>query len=486
MYKTLTTVIIALLFPILVSAQEDNVVKDFAEKATNITSLKINDHLNVLQVTHEGDTFDLIGINDQMQIVWKTSLKGYPIKTAIFKGNVVTVASTEYDLTRSTNNTFNAFLTDPLSGNLLIQKQIYTSPDTYQEYQDVSTGDGNFFKVIIRQAAAKRIYTFGFLSVAAYDKLLNKTTDLEVLELNDKLETINNFKPQIAAGTYIKTVWNKYGDMYTVWLNGPTVEIYRYYEGKTEPSNQLNIDVSFKEDDKFIPGNSILFTTDDNNRNALYYGLVYYNENKEGTLGVGKFDFSNGKKLFITELLDKASLKEIKKNFTVINKKIDDPNLNTSDLAIRYLKVSADKVIATTSSIQEGNSSQGTWVKESSTLINIYDSDLNLKYQQIFPAGYGYPNAIMHSGYTILNNKLNIVSNYKTGLSTMNGLHGVLDMSTGNWDKMDILSKKRINNNAYLNGDGVLWFGNVFSIPYCQPGVLKNYRYDVSYQQNGY
>jgi len=68
----------------------------------------------------------------------------------------------------------------------------------------------------------------------------------------------------------------------------------------------------------------------------------------------------------------------------------------------------------------------------------------------------------------------------------MNGLHGVLDMSTGNWDKMDILSKKRINNNAYLNGDGVLWFGNVFSIPYCQPGVLKNYRYDVSYQQNGY
>jgi len=277
MNRTLTTLFFILLFPILVFAQDDNVVKDLAEKATNITSLKINDHLNVLQVTHEGDTFDLIGINDQMQIVWKTSLKGYPIKTAIFKGNVVTVASTEYDLTRSTNNTFNAFLTDPLSGNLLIQKQIYTSPDTYQEYQDVSTGDGNFFKVIIRQAAAKRIYTFGFLSVAAYDKLLNKTTDLEVLELNDKLETINNFKPQIAAGTYIKTVWNKYGDMYTVWLNGPTVEIYRYYEGKTEPSNQLNIDVAFKEDDKFIPGNSILFTTDDNNRNALYYGLVYYN-----------------------------------------------------------------------------------------------------------------------------------------------------------------------------------------------------------------
>jgi hypothetical protein len=446
MYKTLTTLFIALLFPILVFAQDDNVVKDFIEKATHITSLKINDHLNVLQVTHEDNNFDLIGVNDQMQVVWKSSLKGHPIKTAIFKGKIVTVASTEYDLTRSMNNTFNAFLTDPLNGNLLIQKQIYTSPDTYQEYPDVSTGDGAFFKFIIRQAAAKRIYVFGFLSVAAYDKLLNKTTDLEVLEFNDKLETTNDFKPQIAAGTYIKAVWNKYGDMYCAWLNGPTVEIYQYNESKTAPSNQLNIDVTFKEDDKFIPGNSILLTTDDNNRNALYYGLVYYDEDKEGTLGVGKFDFSNGKKSFITELLDKVHLKEIKKNFVVVNKKIDDPNLNTSDLAIRYLKVSADKVIATTSSIQEGNSSQGSWVKESSTLIYIYDVNLNLKYQQVFPAGYGYPNAILHSGYNVFNNKLNVVSNYKTGLATMNCLYGVLDLSTGNWDKMDILPKKKINN----------------------------------------
>jgi hypothetical protein len=491
MHKTLTTLFFILLFPILVFAQNDNVVKDFVEGATDLTSLQINDHLNVLQVTNDGNTFDLIGINDQMQVVWKTSLQGHPIKIAKFKNNIVAVASTDYSKMKLTNNTFNAFLVEPLSGKLLVQKQIYTGPDTYIEYPEVSTGDGDFLKFSVRQSAFERSIHFdiyGF-DIKKFIKEINKTTDLETFEFNSKLEQIGSFKPQIAGGTYIKTIWNKYGDMFVTWLNGPTIEVFQYENGKTAPSNQLNVDVAFKEDDRLIPGNSIKFTPDENNRTALYCGLVYYNEDKEGTLGIGKFDFASGKKLFINELLTKAHLKDLTKSFVTVNKKIDDPKLMPFAIGVRYIKEINGKLITTLSSLdgqQSGINSGGAWMSETSTLINIYDTDLNLKFQNIMPGGYSYPNTMMQTSYKLIGNKLNVFCNYKSGTLTMNGLYGSLDVTTGGWDKITILSKKKLNNGAYANGSGLMWFGNSYIVPYCDPKTLKYYKFDISLQQNDY
>jgi hypothetical protein len=491
MYKTLTILIVALLLPVLVSAQDNNVVKDFVEGATDLTSLQINDHLNVLQVTNDDNTFDLIGVNDQMQVVWKTSLQGHPIKVAKFKNNIVAVASTDYSKMKLTNNTFNAFLVEPLSGKLLIQKQIYTSPDTYMEYPEVSTGDGDFLKFTVRQSAFERGMHFdmyGF-STTKFIRKINQTTDLETFEFNSKLEPVSNFKPQIAGGTYIRTAWNKYGDMFITWLNGPTVEVYRYENGKTSPTNQLNVDVAFKEDDNLIPGNSIKFIPDENNRAALYYGLVYYNEDKQGTLGIGKFDFSSGKKLFINEVLNKPHLKELTKSFVPVNKKVDDPTLLPNGLDLRYIKEVNGKLITTVSSTYMRASSVnsgGVWMIESSTLINIYDTDLNLKFETIMPGGYSYPNMMMQSSYKLVDNKLNVFCNYKSGALTMNGLYGSLDLTTGGWDKITILPKKKLNNGSYANGGGLMWFGNSYIVPYCDPKTFKYYKFDVSLQQNDY
>jgi len=491
MYKTLTTVIIALLFPILVSAQEDNVVKDFVEGATELNSLQINDHLNVLEVTNDDGTFDLMGVNDQMQVVWKTSLQGHPIKVAKFKNNIVIVASTDYSKMKFTNNTFNAFLVEPLKGKLIVQKQIYNGTDDFMEFPEVSTGDGDFLKFTIRQSAFSRSVHFdlyGF-SITKFIKEINKTTDLETFEFNSKLEQVSSFKPQIAGGTYVKTTWNKYGDMFIAWLNGPTVEVYQYENGKTSPSNQLNLDISFKEDDRLIPGNSIKFTPDENNRTAIYYALVYYNEDKEGTLGIGKFDFASGKKPFITEPLTKAHLKELTKSYVSVNKKIDDPKLMLFAIGIRYIKEIDGKLIVTLSSLdgqQSGINAGGAWMSETSTLINIYDTDLNLKFQNIMPGGYSYPNIVMQTSYKLVDKKLNVFCNYKSGALTMNGLYGSLDLTTGGWDKITILPKKKLNNGAYANGNGLMWFGSSYIVPYCDPKTLKYYKFDVSLQQNDY
>ena len=88
-----------LLIPCVVLAQDENppLVKDFYKGVRAIPqSLVLNDHVNVMQFNLDDKNFDIVAVDEEMQVLWTTSLEGYVIATRKFKDKILVVASTEY------------------------------------------------------------------------------------------------------------------------------------------------------------------------------------------------------------------------------------------------------------------------------------------------------------------------------------------------------------------------------------------------------
>ncbi|RYU90007.1 hypothetical protein EWM62_10710 [Mucilaginibacter terrigena] len=495
MRRSLLPYFIALLLPLLASAQNEAPVnEDFAKgiKATN--TFAFNDHLNVMQVSTDDENFDLIAIDDKMQIVWKTSLAGYGIKTDKLKGKIIALASSDHSMFKGTNNTFKAYVVDPATGKVLADKVVYKSTDEYVEFPQMYTGDGEFFKLAVRQSGFKRkihvgVPIFSFFAYNGYVKEYNETKNLQVIEYNDKLDSVSSFKPAKSNGIFISLAWNKHADMFIGWLNGPSIEVYKYDAGKTVPSNQLTVPVSLKEDKAVIPSKSLLLQPAED-KNILYYSLLYRNPDKDTELGIGKLDFETNKKSYVTQVIDKANLKVIKKAFVPVNKDIDDVDLGYGGgMGLKYMNEVDGKVILTVASnatVSSGVSSGGVYYLEYAPIINVFDKDLNLKFQQVLPSNSYYPSRPLQTGYHVIKNKLYMVANTKKGLTKNLGVFGILDINTGKWDKMELLSKKHISNSDYSEGPSILWFGNSFIVPYFAPKTFAFTKSNVSLQLNQY
>jgi len=492
MTKTLLTYFSLFLLPLLSAAQnEPQVIEDFVEgvKATN--TFTFNDHLNVMQVSTDDANFDLIGINDKMQVVWRTSLAGYGIKTDKLKGKVIALASSDHSAMKGTNNTFVVYVLDPANGKLLANKTVYKSSDEYVEFPQMYTGEGEFFKLAVRQTSYRRkihvvVPLVSLFTERNNSKELNDTRGLTVVEFNDKLDSVKAFKPVISNGLFVSLAWNRHADMFIGWLNGPSIEIYKYDVGKTAPSNQLTVPVDF-EVSKYAVVSGNLYLQSAENLNVLYYSMVYLNQRKDAELGIGKLDFATNKKAYVVQVLDKTNLKAIKKGFIPINKDLDDVELGDGKgMTIKYMNETSGRVIvgiASDYSLSSSVSRGGMYMCEDALLINGFDQDLQLKYQQVLPANSAYPNIRLTTGYHVSKNKLYVLANTKKGFTSILGVYGVLDIGTGKWDKMERLSKKNLDNGSYSAGQSILWFGNSFVVPYLSPKTFSA-KSDISLQLN--
>src|SRR4051812_31123802 len=107
MIKTLLTYLSLLLLPLFALAQtEPQVLEDFAKSIKAINTFAFNDNLNVMQVSVDDENFELIAVNEKMQVIWRTPLAGYGIKTDKFKNKIVALASADHSTFKGTNNTF--------------------------------------------------------------------------------------------------------------------------------------------------------------------------------------------------------------------------------------------------------------------------------------------------------------------------------------------------------------------------------------------
>lgn len=490
MKKPILTCFLFLVMPFFGRSQNPQLIEDFAKHIKTSTAFAFNGHLNIMQTSSDDDKFNLTAINDKMQVVWKTTLNGYNIQVDKFKDKVLALASSSHSTVKGTNNTFIAYLLDAETGKLLLNKVIYQSSDEYFEFPQMCTGDGNFFELAVRQCGIKRNIGLGAGYVAffsnKYTHEYNETRNIKVTTYNEQLDSVSTFKPIISNGTFISLTWNKNADIFISWFNGPSIEVYKYNAGKTTPANQLTVPVAFKENKNLIPKN-LLFMQPSENKNVLYYSMIYLNENKDPELGIGKLDFGTSKNLFVTQVIDKKVLKAVKKSFIPANKSIDDVDFgNTKGMNIKYVNEVSGKLIITMASNMSVSGGYGSALYENSLLLNVCDENLNLKFQQVLPANSKYPNKALTTSYHISGNKLYLVANAKKGLAANVCIYGALNLNTGKWEAMDYLSKKHIDNNNFSEGSSVLWYDNNYIVPYFDPKGLMDSKYNVTLQLNNY
>lgn len=482
---------------LFVSAQDNPVLsKDFYKGIRSVPlTFVLNDHINIMGLNLDDENFDIASVNDQMQIVWKITLKGYILSTARFKDKILAVACTNFSMSKRNNNTYKGYLIDPSNGKVLVEKIIFDGPQDNLTFPYVFTADGDFFKFAVRQSGfARKMHVampgmFSLISANSYIKEIHETKDLDVIDFNDKLEPIYKFKPVITEGTFLGLTCNNHNDLFIDWYNNGKMDIVKYEAGKDKPSRKITSNVVVDKDilDNFAD-EDIDITASKKNSNIIYSALVFKNADKEIELGIEKLDFATGQKKYTNEILTKDHIKGIKKSYVTVNKKMDSPDLGpVKTLSVRALKEIDDHLIVALSSTSSSTGmSGGIWISEYNILINSYDTDLNLKFQQLVPTTYTVPERHLPLGFYHDKNKLYVISNDKTGMTTINGTYSVFDLTTGQCDKMVLLSKKGIGNAHAAASASVLWFKNSFVVSYLDLKGFSGKKYDITLQQNSY
>lgn len=477
------------LLPYFASAQNDNPIsEDFYTDTRGITNVvHLDDHINIIQVDNNNDNFDLIALDVNMRTVWRTTMDGYGVNIGKYNGKIAVVAAAEHSTTKGNGNTYKGFIIDPANGKTLAQKVIYEDNNDYIEVPKVLIGD-NYFKFCVRQTNCTRkmhvgIPVFVIFQATTWDKELNETQKLEVIDLNEKLETVNTVNP-VVNGTFINITCNTKADMFVSMLNGPDIEVYKYKAGQSAPSVQLDADVSIKPNNHTNLDNMILFNTSKTKPDDLFYTLLYLNEDKDPELILGKMDFTAKTKKSITQVFKKADIKALEKTFVPVNKKLEYPDIGSpKSLEIKNVVKTDNKLIITLGGEYSVITNYGSYVNGMSLLLNVFDDDLQPKFQQFLPTNYYYPGRSLPAGFHVINNKLYVAGNTKKGGGTV-GVYGVLDLDNGQWDSMDYLIKKNIK--GYLDAINILWYEKGFIAPYMQvPGYFYT-KYNLGFQQNDY
>jgi len=495
--KKLVICLLAVL-PFIASAQEEEppLYKEFFKDIRSIEpSFVMNDHVNIMSVNTDNENFNITAVNDQMQIVWQSALPGYVLAVRKFNGKVLAVAASEFSKVKQTNNTFKAYILDPATGKTLAEKVIFDGVQDHMAFPFVFTGDGDTFKLAVRESGfERRLHVampslLGIVSINSYIKQFNETKNLDVIDVNDKLEIVNKLKPVIGPGLFIGITANNAGDTFVAWDNNGNMDITKYEKGKSAPVKTITGDVVLGEDAlNSFGGNDIVIRASKNSNNIVYYALAFRNPDKETELGIGRVDFSTGTKKYVNELFTKDHVKAIKKNYVPVNKKMDSPDVGSvKSLNLRSFGETDNRlIVALTSTASSSGMNGGTWETEYSIVVNGYDMDLTPKFQQLIPTSYTVPNRHLPLGFYSNKNKLYIVSNDKTGMTTLNGVFSTIDLATGQCEKMYRLSKKKISNSNCAASHSVLWFPNSFVVPYMDMKGFTGSRYDITLQQNSY
>ena len=491
-------VILLLLSPFFSFAQEDGaVVKDFYKATRNIpTSLAFNDQLNIMVANNNFENFDVVAVDEEMQQLWKTSLTGYVHKVTKLNDKILIVASTEYSSTKLYNNTYKGFLIDPSTGTVLIEKVLFDGTQDYLMAPYVFTGEGKSLKLALRTTGMERhmhVAMPGMLSIISFNsfyKQFHQTSSLDVIDFNDKLESVYKFKAAIPSDeTFLGMAGNNQGDLFVNWFSKGDIDFVKYGAGSDKASKSIKSNIVL--DDEIIKNMSselIDLTPSKKNSNVLYYSIAFRNLDKERELAIGKIDFSTGKTDYANEVFTKTHVKDIKKNFVPLNKKLGSPDLGgIKELEVRKLMEVDDHLIVTLSSIgsQASSIGSGSWMIESNLLLNDYDSNLHLLSQQLIPSEYSVPNMTLPVGYYHKNDKLYIITNDKHGFTTLNAFVCIYDLASNKFESMTWIPKKKIGNSEIAATSSVMWFKDSFIMPYLDTRMMSG-KFDVTLQKNSY
>ena len=465
-------------------AQADSTVyKNLAEKTLGVTSsFKIDDNKAVLQVRLTDSTFGLIGLDNKMQVLWRNQFKGFGVAAGMFKGAVLAIADSVYYSKREADHTFRAFLIDPQSGKIILQKEIFRQHAKHEEpTASLFRNDGSDFSLIVRQADIKTQSLF-------YGHLRDSTEDLTIVNLNDKLEPVY-LKPKFPDETFIAMTANGHGDFFMLTAPGGTTLLARRYEsGTTEPSKPITLNCdTLNGHDLEKAANAITPSQED--RNVLYLALAHDNHNNDRELYMGKLDFSTNSAQSTNEVFTGKHTRAMENSFVQVSPQFEKPNIGSQkkDITVRYFQEHNGRLIVAASEFyieknmvtaaKLGVIGVGYTVStyfEKALIINGYDQNLKQQFQQLMPVYYDGSGPAT-SCFAFHENTLKIISNNEGENASRFPAYGELDLTTGKWLNMVLLK----GGEQYVADAHTIWFTNSFIVPFNRsPGIFSG-KYDI-------
>ncbi len=459
------------MLPFVAFGQKDSLfVKDIDGTGFGIlTTISVNDDVKVMQIMKSEDKFDLLAVNNKMQILWKTTLKGFALTSAKFKNKIVAVASTDYSKLKGPNNTYTGYLIDPATGKVLIEKEVFNDQKDFRDRATfIISEKGDFFKMAVQETAMST-------SIFAGTKNERVTKALTFFDFNDRLES-TLIKPDVISGTFTGVTGNENGDMFTSWVKpNNTFQVVKYPAGKTDVKGIVGkeIDMALSETVDGAEYKVSMFPSL-STPNNVYFILLLNVKRKEKQLSIIKYDFTTGQYKFIQEEFTNDALKQLDKStiFDASNKN-DKPDFGYVDnFEVRFAKEQGGNIAVAFSGITLEKGSMGIWVVEGALLINVYDKDLNLKSQVGLPSGYAGAGMGFPRGFRMTDKYLYTLANEEIGGHSTT-VFGKLNMVTGQWEKMDWLKKDGIGKTHASDGSSALQFPNCMILPYQEPSGIQ-------------
>jgi hypothetical protein len=463
-----------LLLPVFALAQTNpTVYKDFTPKIKGIVqTFKLDDHISILQTNIDDENFEIIAMNDKMQVLWRTTLSGYPIGAGKFKGQILAVAASSYSVAKSIVSPYSGFLINPQTGKVTFQKVIYNNPYESKEWAKTFFSDnGDNSSLVIGETDNGR--SFPFIEIYKVD-----TKDLTVINLNEKLEAIST-KHIVPGGEFVGITADNKNDFFVFALqDDKSLKVSKFESGKSEPLGDITQDIDLHSKSDIVYENpyaklniktNAFAVVSPTNQNIVYFASTHKNNNRDVALTVSQFDFNNHTSKIADEVFDRKHMKSIEKSYVVVDKKLEKPNIGDGDdtgLGVRFLQEYNGSLLVTLSELNIVNTLAGEQLFENAIVINDYDLNLKLKFQTLLPTKY---NGVVRffGAYHTANNSLYTTATFGvTGLGFhLFALYGQFDLNTGNWVKLEKLDKYDIPTIEYSD-KSVLWFTNGFIVPY--------------------
>ncbi|MGZ4001066.1 MAG: hypothetical protein ACXVIY_10575, partial [Mucilaginibacter sp.] len=272
-----------LMLPVFAFAQNDApLYKDFRIKTKGIEyCFKLNDHANAMQINLGDNNYELVAIDDKMQVAWSVMLKGLAY-TGKFQEHILAIAASY----KGGISTFTGLLIDEKTGKILLQKVIYEYKPETTEYPHTSfSNDGAFFTLILRHTVLSK-------SFSPFSSDEGETKSITSINFNGQLESKIS-KLKVPDGTYLNMTSNDQGDLYIfTYQKEKTITVYRYGAGKIEPSAPVILDIGLRHEDDVKHGRGEV-TPSSADRNVVYFAAVHRNADNDNQLTVCKLDFKD-------------------------------------------------------------------------------------------------------------------------------------------------------------------------------------------------
>ena len=453
--------LIFLIFPIIVFSQDQpQVLKDFEGTILNMhSSVILDNQVNVSMVLRDDENFDLVAVSADLKLLWRATLKGVPLGFGNFKGNIVAIAATDLTQYKGYSSSDLGYMVDSKTGSVLVSKEIFHGSDKFQEKPSVYFDkSGSVCVLAINQnAVARKIMT-----MSRTDKNAHLTQDLTIVSFDEKLEPALTIKPVLPGDALIGVACNSNNNIFVAWLkNKSTVNIVKYAAGKTEASSQMsqNLNIGNVLDKDHPEEDFSIFSSQDGN--GVYCTSMRKSSGDAVQFTLIRNDFKNNTHNMSVELFDKELLKNIAKSFMAEGANYPSPDLGYApDLAIKFADEYNGKLFIGMSSKQYSYSSHATFIMEGALLIGCYDFDLKSIFKQVLPSGYSAAGHSYTTGHYFDKGFLYTVANLTIRPFLLNAIYGKLDVQTGKWQSIRLLSKHDIGNGNPCEGACTLWYSN--------------------------